>query len=235
MGKGTRNRNVRAEDKVAAPSKQVQKKNKSVFYGTIGMAVFAVVLVVFLVFNALTGAGVFLRGSTAAESDDFEVDGAMMSYFIYTTYNDYVQYYQEYYETYFGSYMQSNGLSVYSLIGIDPNTSLKKQVMDTKTGQTWFQYFADQATTEVKRLLVICQAAKAAGVAVKVIGFADVVGASDYNVKLSQSRAEAVAKVLKENGADVVTVIGYGESDEYKERFLNRRVVITVAEQSLQK
>ncbi len=164
MGKGTRNRNVRAEDKVVAPSKQVQKKNKSVFYGTIGMAVFAVVLVVFLVFNALTGAGVFLRGSTAAESDDFEVDGAMMSYFIYTTYNDYVQYYQEYYETYFGSYMQSNGLSVYSLIGIDPNTSLKKQVMDTKTGQTWFQYFADQATTEVKRLLVICQAAKAAGV-----------------------------------------------------------------------
>lgn len=164
MGKGTRNRQVRAEDKVVAPSKQVQKKNKSVFYGTVAMAVFAVVLVVFLVFNALTGAGVFLRANTAAESADFEVDGAMMSYFVYTSYNDYVQYYQQYYQQYFGSYMQTSGLTVYDMIGIDPNESLKKQVMDTKTGQTWFQYFADQASTEVKRLLVMCQAAKAAGV-----------------------------------------------------------------------
>ena len=74
------------------------------------------------------------------------------------------------------------------------------------------------------------EAAKAAGVAVKVVGFADVVGSSEYNVKLSQSRAEAVANVLKENGAQVESVVGYGESEEYKERFLNRRAVITVAE-----
>ena len=59
MGKGTRNRNVRAEDKVAAPSKQVQKQNKSVFYGTIGMAAFALVLVVFLVFNATNNIHIF--------------------------------------------------------------------------------------------------------------------------------------------------------------------------------
>ena len=74
------------------------------------------------------------------------------------------------------------------------------------------------------------EAAKAAGVKIKVVAFADVVGTSEYNVKLSQARANAVAEVLKANGAEVETVIGYGESEEYKERFLNRRAVITVAE-----
>ena len=73
-------------------------------------------------------------------------------------------------------------------------------------------------------------AAKAAGAKVKVVGFADVVGSTQYNEKLSQARAEAVANVLKENGAEVESAIGYGESEEYKERFLNRRAVITVAE-----
>ncbi len=74
------------------------------------------------------------------------------------------------------------------------------------------------------------EAAKTAGAKVKVVGFADVVGSSEYNVKLSQARAEAVAKVLEANGAEVESAVGYGESEEYKERFLNRRAVITVAE-----
>ena len=73
-------------------------------------------------------------------------------------------------------------------------------------------------------------AAKTAGAKVKVVGFADVVGSSEYNVKLSQARANAVAEVLKANGAEVESAVGYGESEEYKERFLNRRAVITVAE-----
>ena len=60
--------------------------------------------------------------------------------------------------------------------------------------------------------------------------FARALAACGAKVALLDINAEAVAKVLKENGVDVVTVIGYGESDEYKERFLNRRVVITVAE-----
>ena len=36
--------------------------------------------------------------------------------------------------------------------------------------------------------------------------------------------------VLRENGAEVETVIGYGESEEYKERYLNRRAIMTIAE-----
>jgi outer membrane protein OmpA-like peptidoglycan-associated protein len=116
---------------------------------------------------------------------------------------------------------------------LETDAAVLKNVKPLSISESIFFEFGSSKIVSKKEILNIkayAEAAKAAGVAVKVIGFADVVGASEYNVKLSQSRAEAVAKVLKENGADVVTVVGYGESDEYKERFLNRRVVITVAE-----
>ena len=108
-----------------------------------------------------------------------------------------------------------------------------KNVKPLSVSESIFFEFASSKIASKKELLNIkayAEAAKAAGVAVKVVGFADIVGTNEYNVKLSQARAEAVAKVLREAGADVITVIGYGESEEYKERFLNRRVIITVAE-----
>ena len=71
-------------------------------------------------------------------------------------------------------------------------------------------------------------AAKAAGAKLRVIGYADVIGAEEYNQKLSLQRAEAVAEILKANGAEVAEVIGQGESSEYSTKYLNRRVVIEV-------
>lgn len=161
MGKGTRNRQDRAQVQVKAPAKTVKNQNKSVFYGTLAMGIFAIVLVVSLLFNALIGAGVFMRARTAAETDDFKVNGAVMSYYIHSSYSSYVDYYQQMYSSFLSG---SSSMSVYTLIGIDPNVSLKKQVKDSKTGETWFQYFAQEATTQVEEILVYCQAAKAAGV-----------------------------------------------------------------------
>lgn len=73
------------------------------------------------------------------------------------------------------------------------------------------------------------EAAKAAGVKLRVIGFADTIGAEEYNLKLSQQRAEAVAEMLRANGAEVAAVVGQGESSEYATKYLNRRVIIEVA------
>lgn len=160
MGKGTRNRQVRAEDKVIAPSKHVQNQNNAVKYGTWALSAFSIVLVVALLFIGLTSTGVFMRSSTAAETEDFEIDGAMMSYFVHSAYQSYVSEYEEY----ISSYLSSSNISAYTLMGIDPNVSLKKQVKDSKTGQTWFQYFAEQALTQIEEILVYCQAAKIAGV-----------------------------------------------------------------------
>jgi hypothetical protein len=160
MGKGTRNRQVRAEDKVVSPSKHVQKQNKSVVYGTWALGIFAIVLVVALLFTGLATTGVFLRSRTAAQTEDFEMDGAMVSYFVHSYYSSVIQQYEEMYS----SLIQSSKLSVYDFIGIDPNVSLKKQVKDKTTGETWFQYFAGEAKTQIEEIMVYCQAAKIAGV-----------------------------------------------------------------------
>ena len=72
------------------------------------------------------------------------------------------------------------------------------------------------------------EAAKAAGAKLRVIGFADTIGAEEFNQKLSLQRAEAVAEILRANGAEVESVIGQGESSEYSTKYLNRRAVIEV-------
>ena len=116
---------------------------------------------------------------------------------------------------------------------LEAEAAALRNVKPLSVSESIFFEFGSSKIASKKEALNIkayAEAAMAAGVAVKVVGFADVVGSSEYNVKLSQSRAEAVANVLKENGAQVESVVGYGESEEYKERFLNRRAVITVAE-----
>ena len=108
-----------------------------------------------------------------------------------------------------------------------------RNVKPVNVSESIFFEFGSSKIASKKELLNIkayADAAKAAGVKIKVVAFADVIGSSEYNVKLSQARAEAVAEVLREHGAEVEIVIGYGESEEYKERYLNRRAIITVAE-----
>ncbi len=163
MGKGTRNRLERAEDKIANPQKYVTKKHAPAFIGPLVFAVVVILLAVVLIGNALVGAGIFMRARTAAESDDFKVDGAMMTYYVNYSYQSYINYFYEMYSSYLSS--SSSTLDVYSIMGIDPNISLKKQVYNKETGQTWFDYFADMAKSQIEEQLVYAQAAKAAGVA----------------------------------------------------------------------
>ena len=146
MGKGTRNRQVRSEDKVVAPSKRVQKQNKGVVYGTWALAIFTIVLVVSLVLSALVSSGLFLRASKAMKTEDFEIDGAMMSYYMHSVYSSEVSAYQQMLEN---MGITSASSLVYSYMGLDPNTDLKKQTHKS-SGKTWFDYIADQAKEQAK-------------------------------------------------------------------------------------
>ena len=97
--------------------------------------------------------------------------------------------------------------------------------------QSVFFAFASSKIDSKKEELNIKAYAKAAveaGVKLRVVGFADVIGSETYNQKLSLARAEAVAKMLRENGAEVEFVLGEGESSEYSTKYLNRRVIIEV-------
>ena len=99
--------------------------------------------------------------------------------------------------------------------------------------QSVFFAFASSKIDSKKEELNIKAYAKAAadaGVKLRVVGFADTIGSEAYNQTLSLNRAEAVAEMLRANGAEVETVLGQGESSEYSTKFLNRRVIIEVAQ-----
>ena len=215
MGKGSRNRQERAEDKILNPQKYVQKKQAPAFIGPLVFAVIAVLLVVVMVGNLLIGTGIFMRARTAAESEDFEVDGAMMTYYVYATYMTYVNYYYEVYSSLLGS-SSSSSIDVYSLMGIDPDVSLKRQVYDTESGKTWFDYFAETARSQVEEQLVYCQAAKAAGVTLEEDDYATIdesieqlqIYADLYGMTLDSYIAANYGKGVKEKDVRRVMELG---------------------------
>ena len=186
MGKGNRNRQERAEDKILNPEKYVKKKKNnwaSAIVGPLLIALIALLMVVVLVGNTLTNAGVIMRSRTAAESDDFEVNGAMMTYYVYSSYSSYVNYLYEIYSSLLSS---SSSINVYDYMGIDPNVSLKDQIYDEESGQTWFDYFADMAKTQVEQQLVYAQAAKKAGISLDEDDYAEI----DQSIEMIEAYAE---------------------------------------------
>ena len=63
---------------------------------------------------------------------------------------------------------------------------------------------------------------------VEIIGYADIIGNSDYNLDLSKKRSANVAKYLSLNdiNSQELIILGKGEHNEFEQRHLNRRVII---------
>jgi len=133
-----------------SPSAEAQKKEKrNSIIITICVILAAALVIGLTVFNRLTDTGYFLRSQTAAESENFEVDGAMMTYFFHSNYQSYASY--------------------ASYLGIDTSISLKAQECSLYSSSdgytyTWFDYFASLTQSYVNELLALCEAAKANGV-----------------------------------------------------------------------
>ena len=132
MGKGSRNRQVRVDDKAVNPQKYVQKKKTaSKNYTSIITLIVTIFVAAALIFGAVSASGITLRTRTAMHSDNFKVTGTMMSYFFYTTYNEFYSQYSSY-------------------IGdmLDTSVSLKEQYYSTATetteAVTWYDYFMEQ-------------------------------------------------------------------------------------------
>lgn len=84
---------------------------------------------------------------------------------------------------------------------------------------------------EIINLQALADAAKQSGVKLNVFGYADTTGTDEYNLKLSEARAEAVKAELVKMGvaAEQIDAKGLGESNVESSKSLNRRVVISVA------
>ncbi len=156
MGKGQRVRAGRAAEKEAM--KVAAAKNaKKAKITKITTAIIAVVVLVSLVggviyhtiYSAAYNKGTIQRDTVVLQSDHYTVDAAMMSYYFYTQYNSFTNNYS--------SYLSS--------LGLDTGISLKRQDCTFQEGSTWFEYFCDQAGSQVKEYLYLAEKAKADGMA----------------------------------------------------------------------
>ena len=106
----------------------------------------------------------------------------------------------------------------------------KPNFLDVKES-IFFAFGSSKIASKKEKLNIeaYAKAAAEAGVKLRVVGFTDVIGTEEYNKGLAADRANAVAEVLKAAGVQDVEVVVVGESEEYKNKPLNRRAVIEVA------
>ncbi len=149
MGKSAKMREqrkeFRAEDRLwelENGSKKQRNQNLKKL-NLIAAAVVAVVgIAVGIVCGSLQKQGYFLRNGVAMKTENFEVTGQMMAYYVYTTFEGYYSQYG-------------------SALGLDPSVSLKKQKLNDQA--SWFEYFVLETKTKLREVLSFAEKAKEQG------------------------------------------------------------------------
>lgn len=154
MGKGARNREKYTEVRKAKKEQAIieakkQKLKKKVI--TIVSAVMAVIiLVTSSVYFFFYANGKYLRDTVVVATENFIVNNAMMTYLFKCSY---LSMQSQYGEEYFAL-----------ITGIDTEESLKIQYADTEYTTTWFDTVLDSTKTYLTEVLMLAEAATAAGV-----------------------------------------------------------------------
>lgn len=204
MGKGNRTRNQKASA-LAAPSLKAgkQKRNMPTWVGTLIVVSVLVVLVLFATFVFLNQRGTFLRMRTVAESENYEITVPMMSYLIYTQFEEVVSNHQQKLEQYkelLGDSFSSayfpigggtNGDNLDTSLGVQ---GLRDQIYERVKADdgtvvsetTWFDYFAAAAENRAKQMLVMCEEANNLGMKLEEDDLATI----DYQVALIETYAQ---------------------------------------------
>ena len=157
MGKGTRKRLDRQEEKkrqeqVAAEQKQAARRKRRVWIVAAIVAAVAVLAVgvLLIVREVRRQDGSVLRSQTVMSTEHYTVDGAMMSYFIHAEARAYA----------------AEHASTIAAEGLDTAQDLKAQpyTLGSSNADTWYDYFAAQATEKVKQYLRLAEGAHKAGI-----------------------------------------------------------------------
>ena len=151
MGKSNRIRTKKANATLAgvAPKKQ---KNEGMPSWALNLITIAVTVVILLtaVLSVMSSNGVFMRAQTAMKTENFKVNGQMMSYFFQMQYESFL----------------SENQSMISYMGIDTGKSLKDQLVNSTDASqgTWFDSIMATTKEQVKELLVFCEEANKRGI-----------------------------------------------------------------------
>lgn len=130
-----------------ATKKYVTEKQRKMRVLIAGLLAVVILSAVFITFGVLysnhLNSGSSMRSTIAFESENFEVNNCMMTYFLYSDFfNTYSQY---------GSYFAS--------MGLDPHSSMQAQAYDEES--SWFDYFLNNSANAVQSYVIYAEAAKA--------------------------------------------------------------------------
>lgn len=128
---------------VPDPLVDSRKEKRNAILITIAVVLVAAVVIGLVVYSNLSDRGYFLRREVAAQSENYTVNGSMMTYFFYSNYSQYASY--------------------FSQMGLDTQYTLKSQYADEDNGITWFDYMATLTQSYVGEVLALCEAANEAG------------------------------------------------------------------------
>lgn len=140
---------IRKEQEAAMLTERQQKElaetKKVKFLTVLFSVIMALILVSFLAIQIVAGVnrnGIFEKNTVVATVGEHKLNTVTMNYYFYdavaTTYSNVNQYYGDYTSSYFLS------------MGLDLSESLDSQVYDEETGDTWADYFLEQAISNAK-------------------------------------------------------------------------------------
>lgn len=193
MGKGTRSRENRNTDVLAASSKKnnnVKKNNTTLILSVVCILLVGICLFV-TIGNSIVNGGGAIRRTVSVETENYKINNGIVTYFFGNLYQNYVSSYSD----------------LLSYIGLDPNKSLKNQQFSSD-GQTWFDYFMESALTQLKQTVLMCEAAKEAGMSL-----------SDDEIKTVNNYIKAMKQQANAAGytgldAYLSTAIGAGVNED---------------------
>ena len=196
-------------------------KTKSELWLTIVSIILVVVVVASIATAALSNAGVFLRISDAVGTENYEINGAMLSYFFNEELRSwisnnatYIQY-AALYPSYFGDY------------AVDFSSDLDAQQCKiipaadrTEDYTTWYDYFMGLTVDTVSRYLEYAEGAKLAGVSL-----------DDEDHKEVKESLNSLTSDLKANGYSIEDVYGTGVTkSDVKKCFELKAIAVKYAE-----
>jgi hypothetical protein len=170
MGKSNRLKTEKAENMLTSSTyKKNEKKGLPTWLGTAIIITVLAVVVLLAAFFALNSAGTFNRMRVVMATDHYDVTVPMMSYAIYSEYQELVATYDNYSKQFGVTISIPSGKGGTTL---DKNKPLREQIYATQdengvaleASVTWFDHFAELATESLKKQMVLCEAARADGI-----------------------------------------------------------------------
>ena len=159
MGKAQRARLKRTEEEERALREREMKKAErrenikiTAIVVSILLVIAIIVTTICVVVNMVKSTGNYLRNKVGVNSENFEVNNAMMSYFFRDTYATTVQ-----------NAISQLGMAA-TYYGMIPDTSKPLRDQTNSAGKTWYDYFMEAAANNVSNMLVLAEAAKEEGI-----------------------------------------------------------------------